>query len=249
MRTELEIKTELAELLKAEKPDYSAILALSNEFAQLDSEHVRFSVDAGLINRLGKELVGKGETAISELIKNAYDADATKVDLVFKNALKPGGTLIIEDDGVGMSYEELINGFMRISSSDKIHNPVSNKYKRRKAGRKGIGRFSTQRLGRELTIITQTENVDLAIRAFIKWDEFISDRNLTDISFAIDFIPKTKQNGTILIIDSLNDSWTDAAIKRAYKYTENLLIPEPLSSERKKWDNERNDPGFKANIY
>lgn len=111
MRTELEIKTELAELLKAEKPDYSAILALSNEFAQLDSEHVRFSVDAGLINRLGKELVGKGETAISELIKNAYDADATKVDLVFKNALKPGGTLIIEDDGVGMSYEELINGF------------------------------------------------------------------------------------------------------------------------------------------
>ncbi len=249
MRTELEIKTELAELLKAEKPDYSAILALSNEFAQLDSEHVRFSVDAGLINRLGKELVGKGETAISELIKNAYDADATKVDLVFKNALKPGGTLIIEDDGVGMSYEELINGFMRISSSDKIHNPVSNKYKRRKAGRKGIGRFSTQRLGRELTIITQTENVDLAIRAFIKWDEFISDRNLTDISFAIDFIPKTKQNGTILIIDSLNDSWTDAAIKRAYKYTENLLIPEPLSSERKKWDNERNDPGFKANLY
>ena len=249
MRTEQEIKTELAELLKAEKPNYSAILALSNELAQLDSEHVRFSVDAGLINRLGKELVGKGETAISELIKNAYDADATKVDLVFKNALKPGGTLIIDDDGVGMSYEELINGFMRISSSDKIHNPVSLKYKRRKAGRKGIGRFSTQRLGSELTIITQTENLDLAIRAFIKWDEFITDRNLSDISFAIDFIPKTKQNGTTLIIDCLNDGWTDAAIKRAYKYTENLLIPEPLSSERKKWDKERNDPGFKAKLY
>lgn len=250
MRTELEIKTELAELLtSSEKPDYNAILALSNELAKLDSEHVRFSVDAGLINRLGKELVGKGETAISELIKNAYDADATKVDLVFKNALKPGGTLIIEDDGVGMSYEELINGFMRISSSDKIHNPISQKYKRHKAGRKGIGRFSTQRLGRELTIITQTEKADLAIRAFIKWDEFISDRNLTDISFSIDFIPKTKQNGTTLIIDSLNDYWTDAAIKRAYKYTEKLLIPEPLSLERKKWDKERNDPGFKANLY
>lgn len=249
MRTEQEIKTELAELLKAEKPDYSAILALSNELAQLDSEHVRFSVDAGLINRLGKELVGKGETAISELIKNAYDADATKVDLVFKNALKPGGTLIIDDDGVGMSYEELINGFMRISSSDKIHNPVSNKYKRRKAGRKGIGRFSTQRLGRNLTIITQTENLDFAIKAFIEWDEFLTDRNLTDICFSIDFIPKTKNNGTTLIIDSLNDGWSDAAIKRAYKYTENLLIPEPLSSERKKWDMERNDPGFKANLY
>lgn len=249
MRTEQEIKEELSLLLKSEKPDYSAILSLSNELAQLDKEHVRFSVDAGLINRLGKELVGKGETAISELIKNAYDADATKVDLVFKNALKPGGTLIIDDDGVGMSYEELINGFMRISSSDKIHNPVSHKYKRRKAGRKGIGRFATQRLGRELTIITQTNDMDLAIRAFIKWDEFLTDRNLTDICFSINFIPKTKKNGTTLIIDSLNDGWSDAAIKRAYKYTENLLIPEPLSSERKKWDMERNDPGFKANIY
>lgn len=249
MRTEQEIKAELSELLKAEKPDYSAILSLSNELAQMDSEHVRFSVDAGLINRLGKELVSKGETAISELIKNAYDADATKVDLIFKNALKPGGTLIIDDDGVGMSYEELINGFMRISSSDKIHHPVSNKYKRRKAGRKGIGRFSTQRLGRNLTIITQTGNSDFAIKAFIKWDEFLTDKNLTDICFSIDFIPKTKKNGTTLIIDSLNDGWSDAAIKRAYKYTESLLIPEPLSPDRKKKDMERNDPGFKANIY
>ncbi|WP_183561649.1 hypothetical protein [Mucilaginibacter sp. SP1R1] len=38
-----------------------------------------FKVDAGLIDRLGRELVGKGETAVSELIKNSYDADATKV--------------------------------------------------------------------------------------------------------------------------------------------------------------------------
>lgn len=75
MRTEQEIKTELAELLNAEKPDYSAILALSNELAQLDSEHVRFSVDAGLINRLGTELVSRQETAVSELVKNAYDAE------------------------------------------------------------------------------------------------------------------------------------------------------------------------------
>lgn len=249
MREEKEIKAELSELLKSETPDYSAILALSNELAQLDSEHVRFSVDAGLINRLGKELVGKGETAISELIKNAYDADAKKVDLVFKNALKPGGTLIIDDDGSGMTYEDLINGFMRISSSDKIHNPISPMYKRRKAGRKGIGRFSTQRLGRKLTIITQTEDMDCALRAIIKWDEFITDRNLSEICSSIDNIPKQKKKGTTLIIESLNDSWTDTAIKRAYKYTENLLIPEPLSADRRKWDEDRNDPGFKANLY
>lgn len=124
----------------------------------MDKKNIRFTVDAGLITRLGKELVGKGETAISELIKNAYDADATYVNLVFKNSFHPGGTLIIEDDGCGMNYEELVNGFMRISSSDKIHNPITSKYKRKKAGRKGIGRFATQRLGQTLTIITQKKN-------------------------------------------------------------------------------------------
>jgi hypothetical protein len=55
-----------------------------------------------------------------------------------------------------MTRDQLINGFMRLSSSDKIHNPISDKYKRTRAGRKGIGRFATQRLGSKLTIITHT---------------------------------------------------------------------------------------------
>jgi hypothetical protein len=44
-----------------------------------DPTSLSFSVDAGLIDRLGRELVGRAETALSELVKNAYDADATKV--------------------------------------------------------------------------------------------------------------------------------------------------------------------------
>lgn len=138
MRTEQEIKTELTELLKSEKPDYSAILALSNELAQLDSEHVRFSVDAGLINRLGTELVSRQETAVSELVKNAYDADANTVDLKFINTESIGGTLVITDTGNGMTREQLIDGFMRISSSDKIENPLSPIYHRKIAGKKAL---------------------------------------------------------------------------------------------------------------
>lgn len=63
-----------------------------------------------------------------------------------------------------MNREQLINGFMRLSSSDKVHNPISPLYERTRAGRKGIGRFATQRLGKQLTIITQTQNSDSAIR-------------------------------------------------------------------------------------
>ncbi len=52
---------------------------------------------------MGKELVARHETAVSELVKNAYDADATKVTLTFEESYRVGGTLKIEDNGLGMT--------------------------------------------------------------------------------------------------------------------------------------------------
>ena len=248
-RTQEDIKKELEALLQSHEIDYSRVIALSNELAAQDRAHVRFSVDAGIINRLGKELVGRGETAISELIKNAYDAEASYVKLIFKDAISPGGTLIIEDDGLGMSYEELINGFMRISSSDKVHRPVSPNYHRKRAGKKGIGRFATQRLGNQLVIVTQTQEAENAIKATINWNDFEIDSDLNEVASAIEFVKKEREKGTTLYINQLQDGWSDASILRAYRYTEDLLIPEPLSRERKEWDKSRQDPGFSASFF
>ena len=248
-RTKEEIKSEIEQLLQSEQFDYSRFTALSNELVRQDKEHVRFSVDAGIINRLGKELVGRAETAISELIKNSYDAEASYANLIFKDAYAPGGSLIIEDDGLGMTYEELINGFMRISSSDKIHRPVSPKYKRKKAGKKGIGRFAAQRLGSQLIIVTQTEYSEQAIRATINWSSFVMDSDINEVTGQIEYIQKERNHGTSLYINDLQDGWSDASILRAYRYTEELLIPEPLSKERQNWDKLRDDPGFKASFY
>ena len=86
-----ELKRKLNEELGKDNSDNSIILSLSHEIAKLDSENVRFSVDAGIINRLGLELVGRHETAVSELVKNAYDADALVVELIFENAWEKGG--------------------------------------------------------------------------------------------------------------------------------------------------------------
>ena len=147
LKTENDIRDELAYAIQSEPNNYSKILFLSNELSKFDKNNVRFSVDAGIINRLGKELVAKRETAVSELVKNAYDAEATLVDLIFYNSVECGGNLLIQDNGLGMNRDELINGFMRLSSSDKIHNPISPNFSRKKAGKKGIGRFATQRLG------------------------------------------------------------------------------------------------------
>lgn len=240
------IKKELTLALEQDPVDYDKVLQLSNQLAGLDKANVRFSVDAGVINRLGKELVGRSETALSELVKNAFDADASNVDLTFINSERVGGTLKIKDNGSGMTREQLINGFMRISSTDKVHHPKSPRFQRVRAGRKGIGRFATQRLGHKLTIITQPESAEEALEVVIEWDRFLADTELFSVSNQIKAITKKSSPGTLLIIDGLREAWSDAAIKRVYRYVSELLQPFPLSKQLPK---SKTDPGFKVTFY
>lgn len=245
----LDLKRLLSDEIQKEVSDYNTILSLSSQIAQHDEGNVRFSVDAGIINRLGRELVGRQETAVSELVKNAYDADATRVTLSFEKAKEIGGTLYIDDDGLGMTRDQLINGFMRLSSADKINNPVSERYKRTRAGKKGIGRFATQRLGTVLTIITQTDQASSALKITINWNEFESDKDLLSIANKIEEVEKQKVEGTTLIISFLRESWSDSMIKRVYRYTADLLQPFPLSKLRKEEEERRVDPGFRSHYF
>lgn len=212
-------------------------------------KEIGFTVDAGLIQRLGYELVGRAETAVSELIKNAYDADATLVDVNFINSLQKGGSLIISDNGLGMTFNQLVNGFMRISSADKVHNPVSGKFKRTKAGKKGIGRFATQRLGEQLTITTQSKDSNKALRIVIKWNEYSIDRELSSITFPVEEIDKEKEEGTTLTIVGLRDSWSVTSIKRVYRYVLDLFQPDYLSDRSKNHNSAvQNEESFKVNF-
>lgn len=246
MRTEEQIKEQLSKLLESEEIDYSKVLSLSNELSKFDKDNIRFSVDAGVIDRLGNELVARQETAVSELVKNSFDADATTVRLTFINSTNVGGTLILEDNGVGMSREQLINGFMRISSTDKVQNPYSELYKRKRAGQKGIGRFAVQRLGKRLKIITKSANLTEACSLTIDWEHYVGDKNLTDITNSIKMIEPDGFSGTKLIIENLRDRWTEAAIKRIYRYVADIMQPFPLSNKSQETNI---DPGFKTSFY
>ncbi|MDX1906971.1 MAG: sensor histidine kinase [Bacteroidia bacterium] len=247
----IELKEQITHELKSETVNYDRVLSLSNELASQDNDHVRFSVDAAVIERLGYELVTKQEIAVSELVKNAYDADATEVILSFKDAETKGGTLTIEDDGNGMNRDQLVNGFMRISSSEKIDSPTSPLYGRTRAGRKGIGRFAVHRLGTKLTVITQAEDAIHALQVTIDWELFKRNQELFSISNKIIEIPKRKLHGTTLIIEQLRESWTDAEIKRSYRYVSDLLQPFPISESAKEKAEKRKglDPGFKASFF
>jgi len=240
------LREDIASELKKPTLNYGRILELSSNLSLLDPDFVRFTVDAGHISRLGKELVGRQETAVSELVKNAYDADARLVTLTFADADYSGGSLKIWDNGHGMTREQLIAGFMRLSTSDKIHNPFSPTYNRPRAGRKGIGRFAAQRLGNRLTLITKTKGASKALRLVIDWETFGKDQELFSIANRLEEIESTRKTGTTLIIDGLCEAWTESQMRRVYRYVSELIQPFPLS---KKYPKSDMDPGFKVIFY
>ena len=211
------------------------------------SNNISFSIDAGLIDRLGRELVGRAETAVSELVKNSYDADARNVDVNFINSQWDGGTLEISDDGLGMTFNQIKAGFMTISSTDKVHNPSSERYNRSRAGKKGIGRFATQRLGKKLIIITQTLDSQKALKLTIDWEKYTVDQDITKIVNLVESVPKTKPEGTTLIIENLREGWSEASIKRIYRYVSDLFQPDYLSETSQSLNiAKQNDATFKV---
>ncbi len=248
------LKKQLISTLEDHPDDIDKIIFLSNQISKADESRVRFSVDAGVIDRLGRELVARQETAVSELVKNSYDADSTIVNLTFIKSNDIGGTLVIEDNGDGMDKNQLINGFMRISSTDKIKNPISNKYCRGKAGQKGIGRFAVQRLGEKLTIITQTKESRDALKLSINWNDYEGDIDLSSVGNKLEVVPKESEEGTKLVIERLRDKWSEAAIRRVYRYVADILQPFNLtignsdSENIVKVDNNGclDDPGFQV---
>lgn len=117
-----------------------------------NDDKLQFSVDSSLLFQLGEQLVAKPSVALAELVKNAYDADATQVLIIMENIGEPGGTIFIEDNGHGMTFEEIQKGWMRIATNNKQDNPISRKYMRPVTGAKGIGRFAARRLGTRLIL-------------------------------------------------------------------------------------------------
>lgn len=240
------LKENLTLELENESLDFDRVLSLAGEIAKADAQYVRFSVDASHIARLGTELVSKQETAVAELIKNGYDADAESIKLTFIDSSRSGGTLIIEDDGSGMSRKQLIDGFMRISTKDKNENPLSAKFGRQRAGRKGIGRFSAQRLGSRLEVHTGLADDDYSLLLSIDWDKFETSNDLTHISSKLNVL-KERRVGTKLVISGLKDPWSPAQIRRAYRYVSELIQPVDLTFRPKRTNSE--DPGFEVSFF
>lgn len=198
---------------------------------------LHFKFDVSTFRLLGRELITDRITALFELVKNCYDANANKATISFENVnpISPNGRIIIEDDGVGMTYKDLRDKWMVIGTSSKRRDKLSPApYYRSVAGKKGVGRFAVDKLGAKLVLKTKKKGSDVWECLETDWSQYSQEE---ERQMQIDFdntneTPKlftdidnkywTEKGlhdvqGTRLEISSLADFWTEEDIERACK--------------------------------
>jgi DNA topoisomerase VI subunit B len=123
----------------------------------LIQEKFKFAVDSALLGELGEKLVSTVHVALTELIKNSYDADAQEVEVSIMPDEDGTPRVRVHDNGIGMTLDEVQKFWMKIGTSNKSLDKVTSKYGRLKTGSKGIGRFACRRLGLNLKLTTCAE--------------------------------------------------------------------------------------------
>jgi signal transduction histidine kinase len=209
-----------------------------------------FEIDSRILFELGEKLVTNRAVALAELVKNSYDADATYVTVTLEKIQKPGGRIIVKDNGSGMSLEKFLKTWMRIATIEKEQNPISNKYRRKKSGIKGIGRFACRRLSKKLQIISVSENESgekEQLDVLFNWPEFTpgSDVNKIPISYISKIVDKENPNGTILILDQTLEPWGDMDIRKLRNELTDLISPVTITLPTEFTERPQDyDPGF-----
>lgn len=210
-----------------------------------NKEILHFKFDVSTFRLLGRELITDRITALFELVKNCYDANADNVTITFENVnpLSSNSRIIIEDDGLGMTDKDIRNKWMVIGTSSKRRGKTSPApYNRVVAGKKGVGRFAVDKLGAKLILKTKKKSTNQWQCLETDWGLYSAeeDRQLT-IDFdnlnqqprwftEMDNVSWTEDGnfdtqGTRLEISSLNDVWTDNDIRRAYKELSKIVRP------------------------
>ena len=136
----------------------------------MEKKLINFKVNARHIGQLGRELVTDYSTALVEIVKNSYDADAEGVKVIFENVSSSKSKLIIVDNGSGMTRTDVENKWTVIGTNNKlraVRSPGGRKY----AGKKGIGRFAVERLAERIAIYSFPEN-EPPFKFTLNWNKY-----------------------------------------------------------------------------
>jgi len=153
-----------------------------------------FTTMARLISHLGDQLISSTKVALLELIKNSYDAtrvynkDNGYVHIKIDQAKK---IMIIEDNGHGMTYDDIKNKYLVIGTLDRLeeknklrNNSAHDTYVNMPQGEKGLGRFSTMKLGERVVLLTKSKKSENGSILGINWNQFgyYSRKRLDEVS-------------------------------------------------------------------
>ncbi|HKZ03015.1 MAG TPA: ATP-binding protein, partial [Pyrinomonadaceae bacterium] len=193
----------------------------------LEKGEVSFSIESRVIRELGERLVKQPDVALLELIKNAYDADATTCTVTY-NYPK---TILVEDSGHGMTQAEFLNGWMRIGTSSKEAKPTSPKFGRIISGEKGIGRFAVRYLGRKLDLSSvafdAARGFNTQLEASFDWPRFdrTVDLGTVKVPYTIRRAGESEAIGTTLTIHALRPTTKDIDLRSVQTGSMGMVSP------------------------
>ena len=200
---------------------------------------LHFDVSSGLKNVLGSELITNDEVAIFELVKNSFDASADRVDIYFGET-----DIVIADNGCGMSFEDIESKWLFVAYSSKRDKNRSGDFRseiadrRHFAGSKGIGRFSSDRLGKVVVLQTRSStNSKGPVHAVrVDWSLFDVNHKTRFEDIKVEYgtrsdgfglpptLPKIK-HGTVITIEGTRKNWDRDSILRLKSALAKLINP------------------------
>ena len=202
-------------------------------------EQMRFKISSALKDLIGKDLITNDNVAIFELVKNSYDAYATKVEITFEE-----DKIIIADNGKGMTFNDVRDKWLFLGFSAKkdgsedrdIKNAsYRDNIKRHYAGAKGIGRFSCDRLGKKLLLSTKSSLSSHIEQIYVDWGRFEQDQKTEFAQIDVEYaqketgilFPNNGTTGTVLEISSLDKKsiWSRKKILELKRSLEKLINP------------------------
>lgn len=196
-----------------------------------------FKISTGLKDLIGRDLITDDFVAIFELVKNSFDAHATKVQIIFEE-----DRIVIVDDGKGMSRDDILGKWLFVAYSAKKEGTEDRNYRakitqrsRAYAGAKGVGRFSCDRLGKRLLLSSRFDENRPVHTVKIDWTLYEKNARQefgeidVNMDEAPDFpdcppgiIPRT---GTILDIRGLRSKWDRSHLIRLKQALSKLINP------------------------
>jgi len=192
-----------------------------------------FRPQARLLILLGEQLIREPGLAVFELVKNAYDADASECVVSLENPDDAKiGRITIRDNGSGMTEDTLRNVWLTIGTdfraTQRAHGKRTPRFHRLPLGEKGVGRLAAHKLGRKITLITRAnEKQEVVLR--VNWDRFETASDLRDVRVVIRVrepqIFAGKKHGTCIEIANLREAWTKAKVRALHRSVSSLRSP------------------------